>query len=96
MTTILCKQEETDLVNNLRRHTVANVSVLHGERFETYDLDDGIKTVGDALEKFGQEDGMTFRVNGREVKEESDLRDGDTILIVSSKTASGGLKGATA
>ena len=76
------------------RYTVGNVSVLHGERFETYDLDDGIETVGDALEKFGQADGTTFRVNGREVKEQSDLRDGDTILIVSNKTASGGLKGA--
>lgn len=73
---------------------MGNVSVLHGERFETYDLEDGIATVGDALEKFGQEDGTTFRVNGRVVKEESDLRDGDTILIVSNKTASGGLKGA--
>lgn len=73
---------------------MGNVSLVHGERFETYDLDDGIETVGDALDKFGRDEGTEFRVNGRTVREDSDLRDGDTIMIVSGKTASGGLKGA--
>ena len=73
---------------------MASVSIVHGERFETYDLDDGIETIGDALDKFETPEGTTFRVNGRTVDRESSLRDGDTILILSDKVASGGLKGA--
>ena len=69
------------------------VNVLYGERFETYSLDDGIETIADALAKFEAPDNCSFRVNGRTVDENSALRDGDTILIVSAAVASGGLKG---
>ena len=71
-----------------------NVSITHGERFESYNLDDGISTVQDALNKFDAPEDTEFRVNGRQVSPESDLRDGDSIMIISSRTASGGLKGA--
>ncbi len=60
-----------------------------------YDLDDGIVTVGDAIEKFDENPNeVTFSVSGRSVNADSDLRAGDTILILSKNTASGGMKGA--
>ena len=72
------------------------VSIIQGERYEVYDLDDGVRTVGDALSKFscGQdEDGNTeFRVNGRVVDPSAELRDGDSIVILSAKVARGGMK----
>ena len=74
--------------------TRGNVAITHGERFESFSLDDGIETIQDALDKFGAGGDTEFRVNGRQVSSTSDLRDGDSIMIVSSRTASGGLKGA--
>ena len=74
----------------------AQVNVIFGARFETYDLEDGIVTVGDAIEKFDENPSeVTFSVSGRNVDADSDLRAGDTILILSQNTASGGMKGAT-
>jgi len=71
------------------------ISVVQGERFEQFSLDDGISSVGDAIEKFAPH-GSSYdvTVNGRKVGDNAELRDGDTILIVSRATASGGLKGA--
>ena len=72
------------------------VNVVFGSEFEQYRLDDGIDTVGDAIDKFGQDpDEVTFSVSGRTVSKDSDLRHGDTILILTKNTASGGMKGAS-
>ncbi len=72
------------------------VNVVFGAKFEQYDLDDGIKTVGDAIEKFDENpNDVTFTVSGRKVNADSELRAGDTILILTKSTAAGGMKGAT-
>ncbi len=71
------------------------VNVVFGAKFEQYDLDDGIETVGDAIRKFDENpEDVTFTVSGRQVTAESPLRAGDTILILSKNTAAGGMKGA--
>ena len=71
-----------------------SVTVIQGERPETYRLNDGIVTVGDAIAKFGPHGDYKAIVNGVEIDEGSDLRAGDVILLLSANTVSGGLKGA--
>ncbi len=74
----------------------AQVNVVYGARIETYDLEDGIETIGDAIRKFDEDPSeVSFSVGGRTVNVDSDLRAGDTILILSANTAAGGMKGAT-
>lgn len=78
-----------------QNETRAQVSVVFGAKFEQYDLDDGIATVGDAILKFDENpDDVSFTVSGRKVDADSELRAGDTILILSKNTAAGGMKGA--
>ena len=72
------------------------VSIIQGERYEVYDLDDGVRTVDDALSKFScdhdEDENTEFRVNGRVVDPSAALRDGDSIVILSVKVARGGMK----
>ena len=70
------------------------IHVVQGDKQHAYSLADGIHTVEEALEKFGAEEDCRFTVNGQAVDANAELRNGDLILIVAARTASGGLKGA--
>ena len=77
------------------------VTVGTPEKQETYGINGTMVTVSDALAKFfGDDDpfsGRSVSLNGNEVTEEQTdqvLRNGDVILVMSSRLASGGVKGA--
>jgi len=78
------------------------VTVAKGlsNRFDQYDLNDGIETIGDAVQKFVGESNelppvANVRVNGQPAGSyEGTVRDGDNILVQDAAVAEGGLKGA--
>jgi len=77
------------------------LSVAKGltDRQDTYDLNDGIGTVGDAVDRFqhgeARPDIANVRVNGRPAGSfEDTVRDGDNIIIQEEAVRAGGLKGA--
>ena len=78
------------------------VTVGTPEKQEHYGIneDSDMLTVGNALDKFFTDDpfeGRSLSLNGEEISEtdrSKELRNGDVILAMSSRLASGGVKGA--
>lgn len=71
------------------------------EKQETYGINGTMTTVDDALVKFFDDEdpfeGRSISLNAREVTEDNtdqELRNGDVILAMSARLASGGVKGA--